>query len=187
VPDHRPHITAAFQPRGNARLALLAAIAAMTAHTPIPAFANSAAPGFTDPATIDRAVADFTGATIGEIGGARAATDPRLRLTQCAVPLSVNWHGTNRSMLAVECRASESWRIFVSVRQQQGAPARAPAISRGDPVTVMVRGRGFSVQQSGEAMEAGRVGDWISIRTARRSDPVRARIERPGLAVIAAQ
>ena len=50
----------------------------------------------------------------------------------------------------------------------------------------MVRGRGFSVQQPGEAMEGGAVGDWIFVRTARKAEPLRARIERPGLAVIPA-
>jgi len=62
----------------------------------------------------------------------------------------------------------------------------APAIKRGDALTIMVRGRGFSVQQAGEAMEDGAVGDWIFVRTARKAEPLRARIERPGLAVIPA-
>jgi len=50
----------------------------------------------------------------------------------------------------------------------------------------MVRGRGFSVQQAGEAMDSGAVGDWIFVRTARKSEPLRARIERPGLAIVPA-
>jgi flagella basal body P-ring formation protein FlgA len=33
-------------------------------------------------------------------------------------------------------------------------------------------------------MEDGAQGDWIAIRTARDATPVRARIERPGLAGI---
>jgi flagella basal body P-ring formation protein FlgA len=50
----------------------------------------------------------------------------------------------------------------------------------------MVRGRGFSVQQQGEAMESGAVGEWIFVRTARKAEALRARIERPGLAVVPA-
>jgi flagellar basal body P-ring formation protein FlgA len=38
----------------------------------------------------------------------------------------------------------------------------------------------------GEAMENGAVGDWIDVRTSRKGEALRARIERPGLAVIPA-
>ncbi|MEO0590255.1 MAG: flagella basal body P-ring formation protein FlgA [Pseudomonadota bacterium] len=150
-----------------------------------------------DPAEIDRAVTAFTGAGIGEIGGARTAADKRLRLAACAQPLATSWHGTKRSAVRVECGAtlggSAPWRIFVATRPAPlaggsnasiSAAPSAPLVKRGDPITVVVRGRGFSVQQTGEAMGNGRVGDWIAIRTARQAEPVRARIERPGLAVI---
>ncbi|MEL6485914.1 MAG: flagella basal body P-ring formation protein FlgA [Pseudomonadota bacterium] len=150
-----------------------------------------------DPAEIDRAVAAFTGAQIGEVGGARAAADKRLRLAACALPLATEWHGTARAAVRVECGApligSAPWRIFVATLPAPSAGAAtasasagqsAPLVKRGDPITVVVRGRGFSVQQAGEAMGNGRVGEWIAIRTARQAEPVRARIERPGLAVI---
>lgn len=152
---------------------------------------------FLDPAEIDRAVMAFTGAAIGEIGGARAPADPRLRLAACAQPLGMTWHGTAQSAVRVECAATHAnsgpWRIFIATRPAQSSAALAPtrsqapatpAIKRGDPITVVVRGRGFTVQQAGEAMENGQIGDWIGIRTARQAEPVRARIERPGLAVI---
>ncbi|MEM6858502.1 MAG: flagella basal body P-ring formation protein FlgA [Pseudomonadota bacterium] len=150
-----------------------------------------------DPTEIDRAVAAFTGAGIGETGGARAPADRRLRLAACALPLATQWHGTARAAVRVECSATVSqsapWRIFVATRPTPSAGAAAvspraeqsvPLVKRGDPITVVVRGRGFSVQQAGEAMGNGRVGEWIAIRTARQAEPVRARIERPGLAVI---
>jgi len=35
-------------------------------------------------------------------------------------------------------------------------------------------------------LDSGGEGDWIAIRTSRETAPVRARIERPGLAVIPA-
>ncbi len=164
-----------------------------------PLAASNAGPSSViDPAEIDRAVRDFTGAEIGAIGGARTPSDARLRLASCAQPLTLSWYGTTRAAVQVECpqtRASSGpWKIFVATRPppQVAAPiakrpspaAAAPVIKRGDPITVLVRGRGFTVQQAGEAMEAGGVGDWIGIRTARQAEPVRARIERPGLAVI---
>ena len=159
----------------------------------------------TDPAAIDAAVAAFTGAAPGAPGGALAPADRRLRLAPCTAPLAAGWHGTARSMVRVECPDPGGWRVFVALR---GGPApaglgarragagtapAAPSVERGDPVTVMIRGRGFTIQQAGEAMEPGREGEWIGIRlpsAARpgapggRAEPVRARILRPGLAVI---
>ncbi len=150
-----------------------------------------------NPAEIDRAVTAFTGVGVGEIGGARAPADRRLRLAACAQPLSTSWHGTTGNAVRVECTRTINeqgpWKIFVATRPAARAmvpsPASrpvpaAPIVKRGDPITVIVRGRGFSVQQSGEAVDNGHIGDWIGVRTARQTDPVRARIERPGLAII---
>jgi flagellar basal body P-ring formation protein FlgA len=145
--------------------------------------------GVTDPAAIDRAVEAFTGAAIGAPGGARLATDARLQLAACAAPLGVSWHTPARAAVQVECVGPSGWRIFVAVNAAPGAANAAkvaPAVKRGDAITVLVRGRGFSVQQPGEAMENGAVGDWIDVRTSRKGEALRARIERPGLAVIPA-
>lgn len=146
------------------------------------------APG--NPAAIDRAVAAFTGAGIGQPGGARTAADPRLQLAACASPLATSWHTAARTAVQVECRGPVAWRIFVAVTPVAGTPAgaRAPmAVKRGDAITISVRGSGFSVQQPGEAMEAGEIGDWITVRTSRKAEALRARIERPGLAIIPAR
>lgn len=143
----------------------------------------------TDPAAIDRAVAAFTGAGIGTPGGARMASDPRLQLAPCAAPLAVSWHTPARTAIAVECPGPTPWRVFVAISPAQGAvaaPRPAPAVKRGEAITIVVRGRGFSVQQPGEAMEAGAIGDWIEVRTSRKAQALRARIERPGLAVVPA-
>lgn len=146
--------------------------------------------GVTDPAAIDRAVEAFTGAAIGAPGGARLATDARLQLATCTAPLGVSWHTPARAAVQVECAGPGGWRIFVAVNAAPGAASAAkaaPAVKRGDAITVLVRGRGFSVQQPGEAMENGAVGDWIDVRTSRKGEALRARIERPGLAVIPAR
>lgn len=141
---------------------------------------------YTDPREIDRAVVAFTGAQIGEPGGARMPADRRLRLADCASPLEASWHGSGRTTVRVDCPDAGGWRIFVATRPAPRAAAAAPSVKRGDPVTVLVRGRGFSVQQNGEALETGSAGDWIGIRTNRKGPTLRARIERPGLAVIPA-
>jgi flagella basal body P-ring formation protein FlgA len=142
----------------------------------------------TDPAAIDRAVIAFTGAGVGQPGGPRMATDPRLQLAACAAPLTVNWHNPARLAVQVACPGPTPWRIFVAIagaNAGQAAPT-PPVVKRGDALTIVVRGRGFSVQQPGEAMESGAVGDWIMVRTSRKAEALRARIERPGLAVIPA-
>lgn len=140
------------------------------------------------PAAIDRAVADFTGAGVGAPGGARMASDPRLQLAPCGAPLEVSWHSPARTAVQVECPGPSAWRIFVAITPAEGASAAAaraaPVVKRGDAITILVRGRGFSVQQPGEALEAGMVGDWVDVRTSRKAGSLRARIERPGLAVI---
>lgn len=155
-----------------------------------PAEAQARAGGVIDPATIDSAVAAFTGAPVGAPGGARTPSDPRLRLAACAAPLAVSWHTPARTAVAVECPGPTAWRVFIAVAAAQGPAAAAaaapPVVKRGDALTVVVRGRGFSVQQAGEAMEAGSLGEWITVRTSRKGEPLRARIERPGLAVIPA-
>lgn len=144
--------------------------------------------GSTDPAAIDRAVIAFTGAGIGQPGGPRVATDPRLNLAACAAPLTVNWHNPSRIAVQVACPGPTPWRIFVAIagaNAGQGTPATL-VVKRGDALTIVVRGRGFSVQQPGEAMESGALGDWIMVRTSRKAEALRAQIERPGLAVIPA-
>lgn len=169
---------------------LAVAAIAGAALVPLPASAQT-----TDPAAIDRAVAGFTGAPIGAPGGARRAADPRLRLARCDEPLALSWHGQARAMVRVACEAARGWQIFVPVKPPaplaavpgggHGPRREEPVrIRRGDALTVIVRGHGFSVQQAGEAGENGEVGEWIEVVTARGREPVRARIERPGLAII---
>jgi len=150
----------------------------------------------TDPAAIDRAVAAFTGVPIGAAGGALRPADPRLRLAPCPQALELSWHGRARALVKVACATPRGWQIFIPIAPRTGAGGSANAASptgaepqparirRGDPLSVIVRGRGFSVQQAGAAGENGQVGDWIAVITARGREPVRARIERPGLAII---
>jgi len=165
-------------------------VASMPLFAALASAQEGGARGFIDPAKIDRAVEEFTGAGIGEVGGARLPADRRLRLAECDVPLGVKWHGRAQTIVRVDCpdtaNASDSWRIFMATSSVKPAPDIAKVVARGDPITVLVRGPGFSVQQSAEAMEAGAIGDWIAVRTQQRADAIRARIERPGLAIIPA-
>lgn len=161
-------------------IASLAAIALAPA-----AAAQNAA--FHDLVAIDAAVAVFTGAGIGVPGGANLPVDRRMRLAPCRSPLALSWYGARQDNVLVQCPDAGGWRLFVAVsgitRQGVAAPT-PPAVARGEAVTIAVSGEGFSVSQSGEAMEAGPVGAWIRVRTSARATPIRAQILRPGLVVV---
>lgn len=198
-----PSPTPAPVPTGYRACAFVPLALLMSLPPLAPALAESggAAGTRTDPAAIDAAVEALTGARTGEIGGAIAPADRRLRLAACPAPLEAAWHGAGRSTVRVACPGPAGWRVFVALRAAASSPfggasasvREAPLVERGDPITVMIRGRGFTVQQAGEAMEPGRRGEWIGIRLAGRAragraggraEPVRARIVRTGLAVI---
>lgn len=144
---------------------------------------------FHDLVAIDREIATFLGARIGEDGGATLPVDRRLRLAACRSALSLGWQGARQDTVLVQCPDAGGWRLFIAVggANRQGAaaaPAAAPAVARGDALTIAVAGEGFSVSQAGEAMESGPVGGWIRVRTSARANPLRARIERPGLVIV---
>jgi len=160
-------------------------LAAFSAFTCIaPAHAQGSA-SFADPALIDRAVEQFTGAPIGVTGGAAQPVDRRLRLASCQAPLSLGWHGSRQDSVLVECPDAGSWRIYVPVAKASAAATKqAMLVARGDAVNILVRGTGFSVTQTGQAMEAGGKDDWIRVKPPGGAEPVRAQVERPGLVII---
>ncbi|MGB7656669.1 MAG: flagella basal body P-ring formation protein FlgA [Novosphingobium sp.] len=130
---------------------------------------------------VDRAVAQFTGAPLGQPGGAAMPTDRRLRLAPCRVPLALSWHGLRRESVEVLCPMPGGWRLYVPLAGAGPAARQSDAITRGDAVTVTVMGQGFAVSQSGEALESGPVGAWIKVRTVNAGAPVlRGKVLRPG-------
>lgn len=145
------------------------------------AAATAQAAPFAEPAAIDAAVAQFTGAPVGTTGGAAQPVDRRLRLSPCANPLSLGWYGGRRDTVLVQCPDVGSWRLFVPLLQASGV-AETPAVLRGESLTIAVTGPGFSVSQPGEALDGGAVGAWIRVKSASNSgQTMRARIVRPGL------
>jgi flagella basal body P-ring formation protein FlgA len=147
----------------------------------------------TDLAQIDRAVEQFTGAPIGAPSGAAQPVDRRLHLARCAAPPALSWYGSRRDTVLVRCPDPGSWRIFVPL--SAGAPPEqsAPAVLRGEAVTIAISGEGFTVAQAGEALEPGAVGSWIRVRSAQiggqvagqgNAQAIRARVVRPGLVTL---
>jgi flagella basal body P-ring formation protein FlgA len=152
----------------------------------VTALLGTAAPvlaaGFADPAAIDRAVAEFTGAEIGTPGGARSPVDRRLRLAPCGSGLTLEWYGRTRDTVSVRCPEQGGWRIFVPLASAGVVQGGPDVVSRGDMVTITVRGSGFTLSRQGEALEAGALGEWIRVKPAdKRSEPLRAQVVRPGV------
>lgn len=169
---------------------LLAAAALVLATVPA---APAAAAGFQDIATLDRAVADFTGTPIGRTGGARAAVDARLKLAPCPT-VSLAWRTAAQDAVVVRCSGPE-WRIFVPVLMPASAPAAMapgatpaaaaePVIRRGDPVTIEAGTGGFSITREGVAMGDAAPGARFMVKVEGARGPVQATAVTPGRATL---
>ncbi len=144
-----------------------------------------------DLSIIDRAVADFTGAGIGQPGGAKLPVDRRLRLANCTAPLDLQWFGRDQRSIQVACPAA-GWRIYVAVDAAGGARSTGvtsgqpgfgePIVHRGENVSILVRGRGFTLTRKGSAAEDGAEGEWIKIRAEgeKKAETLRAVVLGPG-------
>jgi flagella basal body P-ring formation protein FlgA len=109
-----------------------------------------------------------------------------LRLAACAAPLALSWRGDRHDTILVQCPGG--WHLFVPLRASSSPSSGVAAVARGEEVTVAITGDGFTVSQSGEALESGVVGDWIRVSPVKdgknTSEPIRAQIVRPGLVAV---
>jgi flagellar basal body P-ring formation protein FlgA len=145
-----------------------------------PAFAA----GFQDTASLDRAVAAFTGRPAGAEGGARSAVDGRLRLATCPT-VSLSWRTDAHDAVVVTC-PGPSWRLFVPVIRAvpvaTAAPAAAvaapvkaePVIRRGDPVTIEAGEDGFAITRDGVALGDAAPGARFMVKVDDAKGPVQA-------------
>lgn len=169
------------------RLAILTLAAAASLAAPVAAQSS-----FADHSAIDAAVERFTGAPAGAPGGASTQVDRRMRLARCSTDLALAYHGNRFDTLSVACPDAGSWRIFVALNVSGAPTATATArmqpppeiVGRGDMVSIVVEGPGFAVQQAGEALEGGAIGEWIRVRPAGTRETLRARVEQSGRVVV---
>ena len=148
--------------------------------------ASAAAAPPMDLSMLDRAVAEFTGAEVGQPGGAKLPVDRRLRLQACQSPLDLQWFGRDQRSVQVACPAA-GWRVYVAV-DTGGSSARNAApqygqtlVKRGENVSILVRGRGFTLNRQGSAVEDGAQGEWIKVRASgERTETLRAMVLSPG-------
>ncbi len=145
----------------------------------------AAAQDFQSTPVLDTIVAQFTGARIGEQGGARAPVDQRLKLQPCAAP-QLEWRGEAKDAVIVRCMAP-AWRIFVPVNAvpqprpvaiAAATPAIAvkaePVIRRGDPITVEAGAPGFSISREGVAMGDAAAGARLLVKVDDGKPPIQA-------------
>lgn len=146
-------------------------------------FAMGAASPFEDTAGLDRQVAVHLNANVGDAGGARAPIDTKLRLKRC--PNAVGFSDTNNNAVMVSC-PDLGWRIFVPVRRgqarvtTQAARAEEYVVLRNQPLTLVVRRPNFSISYGVVAQKNGRVGDYIPVRSSRKSKVLMARVSASG-------
>jgi flagellar basal body P-ring formation protein FlgA len=153
--------------------------------------APALAQGFQDTILLDKAVAGFTGHSVGEEGGARTPVDSRLKLAACPM-VTMAWHTDRHDAVVVSCPAPQ-WRIFVAIRQAAPPPLApsAPAavtpvvkpvmvIKRGDPVTISTGDQGFSVTRDGIAMGDAPAGGRVAVQVEPGKPPIQAVAVEPG-------
>jgi flagella basal body P-ring formation protein FlgA len=143
--------------------------------------ATAQAQSFENLEGIERQVAAFAEGDPANPASTLIPVDRRLRLSACAAALELAWPGTRRDSVLVRCPQPGGWKIYVRLLASSTARAAAtPVVMRGDSVTVTLRGPGFSVSQSGEAMDAGAVNSWVRVRVGKDGE-MRARVLRPGV------
>lgn len=146
-------------------------------------FCIGAASTFEDTSRLDRQVAVHLNADIGGAGGARAQIDTKLRLKRC--PSAVQFSDTSNNAVMVSC-PDLGWRIFVPVRRRQArvpseaARAEEFVVLRNQPLTLVVRRPSFSISYGVVAQKKGRLGDYIPVRSSRKSKMLMARVSGAG-------
>lgn len=156
---------------------------------------------FQDTGALDRAVAAFTAAPIGVVGGPRAAIDTRLRLARCAT-VALSWRSDAHDAVVVTC-GEPSWRIYVPVIAAPRTPTAtvaatrvaavpvvkaAPVIRRGDLVTIEAVADGFAITREGVAAGDAAPGERVAIKVAdargAMTQPVQAIAQSDGRATL---
>lgn len=154
----------------------------------LPALLSGASVGnFQSTSALDTLVEQFAGAPVGQMGGARAPVDKRLKLAACAVP-QLSWRSAAEDAVVIRCQGPQQWRLFVPVialpkSAADAAPTRMPVaavmkaetiIKRGDPVLIEAGASGFSITREGVAMGDASVGGRVLIKTDDNRSPIAA-------------
>jgi flagellar basal body P-ring formation protein FlgA len=159
--------------RLNAYAPLLAALVGSIAH--------AAAPPLENLDFLDARIAVFLGGTPGDAGKRAQPVDRRLRLIACAE--GALFDPPSMGAIAAYC-PSRGWRVRVPLI---GAAIAEPAeivIRRGDAVQLAFVGSGFDVSTGATALDDGRAGGVVRVKTSTGAAAVTARVRGPGAVAI---
>ncbi len=125
----------------------------------------------------------------GQQGGVARPIDKRVKLARCPSPATIEQQ--SETALAVRC-SQLGWRIRVAIKQARtGQYEHANAsqnnkvvVRKGEAVEIRVSGSSFSVSSSAVAMENGKAGEDIRIKSTRSRTPLVARVVRRGVVEI---
>jgi flagella basal body P-ring formation protein FlgA len=155
-------------------LALVSTVAA-----PAPGWA--AQPVLEDLDALDARVAVFLGGTPADAGQRAQPVDRRLRMVKC--PEGVAIDPPAMGAVSVYC-ASKGWRLRVSVLGMAAAQPAEIVIRRGDSVELAYVGSSFDVTTSATALDDGRAGGMVRVKTLTGTSSVTARVRGPGAVAI---
>ncbi len=132
-----------------------------------------------DLGTLDARVVALTGATIGQPGGASSPIDQRIRLAKC--PQAAVLEQAGADSVAIRC-AALGWRVRVPLVAvaKSNIESSVILVRRGDVVELVYEGDGFAATSSGTAIEDGRMGKMIRVKTSTSGVAVTATVTGAG-------
>jgi flagellar basal body P-ring formation protein FlgA len=140
--------------------------------------ANAAPLPLEDLDVLDARIAVFLGGTTTEAGKRAEPVDRRLRMVRC--PEGALFEPAQMGAITAYC-PSKGWRLRVPLIGGGGAAQPAEiVVRRGDTVELAYAGQGFDVTTRATAIEDGRAGGVVRVKTPTGTGPVTARVRGPG-------
>lgn len=145
--------------------------------------AGAALPAIEDLDALDARIAVFLGGTPADAGVRAQALDRRLRLVRC--PEGAMFEAPAMGAVGVSC-PSKGWRLRVPLTAPfaAAAPQAEVVIRKGDAVELAYGGAGFDILTTATAMEDGRAGGMVRVKTPTGAAVVTARVRGPGAVAI---
>ncbi len=143
--------------------------------------AADAAPVLEDLDFLDARIAVYLGGAAADAGKRAQPVDRRLRLMQCAE--GALFDPPALGAIAAYC-PSRGWRVRVPLIGSPTAETAEIVIRRGDAVQLAYVGSGFDVTTGAVAMEDGRNGGVVRVKTPTGASVVTARVRGPGAVAI---
>jgi flagellar basal body P-ring formation protein FlgA len=136
------------------------------------------AQGFEDVDLLDRRIAVALGGTAGDAGVLAQPVDRRLKLARC--PDAATIEPPVMGAVTVRC-AALGWRMRVPlIAPAAGAQQGEVLVRRGDAVDLTFAGAGFAIATTATAMEDGRMGGPVRVKSPTGAAILTARVRGPG-------